>query len=256
MLPQPVPLESQPSEDESNIDTNGVTIRTPSTSFAPCSPHWFVSVFFPPNIWANSSCSSGVLLYIFTCPHLHLISSASSRLHLFSSCHLRISSSAHLLTFAHLHLIFSSAHLLTSYNLHIFTSSHLNIFAHLLSLSSPLLHMLTSSHLLSIPLSISLYLSLSLFLSPSSSLSLSLSLSLSPTGHHDTATFPTKQGSSLLRQPFRTKWPSRVKNWIFTQGAYTKACVRKSFWRVWNRVRVQATVCKKYLCVKRFGASV
>ena len=104
---------------------------------------------------------------------LHIFSSSSSHLHR-SSSHLHI---FHICT-AHLHIcthLHTSSHIFTP--LH--TSSH--IFTHLLSLS--LLHIFTSSHLLSLPLSppsLSLIpLSLSLAPSPSPSPSPSLSLSFS-----------------------------------------------------------------------------
>ena len=96
----------------------------------------------------------GGLSLIFSSFHLHIFSSS----HLLTS-HLLILASSHF-TSSHLHIfslhIFSSSHLLifTSSHLHIFTSSHLLIFTsshpHIFTSSSHL-HILTSSHLLLLP---------------------------------------------------------------------------------------------------------
>ena len=88
-------------------------------------------------------CSSSHLL-IFTYSYLHTFS--SSHLLIFTSAHLHICSSSHLLicTSSHSHLhTFSSSHLLifTSAHLHICSSSHLLIF------TSAHLHIFTPSHL-------------------------------------------------------------------------------------------------------------
>ena len=112
-------------------------------------------------------------LLIFTSSRLHIFSSShlliftSSHLHIFSSSHLLIFTSAHLHIFTSSHLlIFTSSHphILTSSHPHIFTSSPLALLAscplalfftsshpHIFTSSSHL-HILTSSHLLLLPL--------------------------------------------------------------------------------------------------------
>ena len=101
-------------------------------------------MFIPESVWAKGSSNSGSLLYIFTSSHLLIFTSTHI---IFTSSHLHIQSShftsSHLLIFTSTHTIFSSSHL------QIFTSSHL---------------ILTSSYLISLSLSLSLSVSLLLFL--------------------------------------------------------------------------------------------
>ena len=133
------------------------SVRTSCFSLFP------VSVIFPESVWAKGSSNNGVCqpfshLHVFT-SSLHIFS--SSHLLIFTSAHLHIFSSSHLLIFtsSHLHifsssqlLIFTSSHphILTSSHPRIFTSSHLHIFSssHLHTLTSSHLHIFSSSHLL------------------------------------------------------------------------------------------------------------
>ena len=134
--------------------------------FTPSPLHTF------PHTFSSSHPLSDLL--IFTSAHLHIFSSShlliftSSHLHIFSSSHLLIFTSAHLHIFSH---IFS--HICSSSHLLIFTSSltsaHLHIFSHICSSSHLLFtsahlhifsHICSSSHLLIFTSSL---LSLSLF---------------------------------------------------------------------------------------------
>ena len=106
------------------------------------------SIFIPKSVWAQGSSNSGGLWNIFTSSHLHIFSSSHllilPYLPIFSSSHPHIFTSSHLFIFTS-----SCPHIHTSSNLLIFTSSHLHIFSssHPHILASSHLHIFSSSHL-------------------------------------------------------------------------------------------------------------
>ena len=132
---------------------NHQTLTSKHALVPPLQKGWFRIAVVPGSIFTSAHLHifSSSHLLIFTSSHLHICS--SSHLLIFTFSHLHICSSSHLLIFTTSHLlIFTSSHLLifTSAHLHIFISSHFDICSssHLLIFTSAHLHNFSSTHLL------------------------------------------------------------------------------------------------------------